>query len=78
MSWREGSSPPPMWRAVQHDPLQSPAVASGAVSKPGGDAADQDALRSAGVEESEDSGAHSKLPQPSQEEEALHFSTASV
>ncbi len=54
-----------------HDPLQSPAVASGAVSKPGGDAAGQDALHSAGVEGSEDAGAHSKLPQPSQEEEAL-------
>ncbi len=52
-----------------HDPLQSPAVASGAVSKPGGDAAGQDALHSAGVEGSEDSGARSKLPQPSQEEE---------
>ncbi len=37
-----------------HDPLQSPAVASGAVSKPGGDAAGQDALHSAGVEGSED------------------------
>ncbi len=33
-----------------HDPLQSPAVARGAVSKPGGDAAGQDALHSAGVE----------------------------
>ncbi len=33
-----------------HDPLQSFAVASGAVSKPGGDAAGQDALHSAGVE----------------------------
>ncbi len=33
-----------------HDPLQSPAVASGAVSKPGGDTAGQDALHSAGVE----------------------------
>ncbi len=33
-----------------HDPLQSPAVASGAVSKPGGDTACQDALHSAGVE----------------------------
>ncbi len=54
-----------------HDPLQSFAVASGAVSKPGGDAAGQDALHSAGVEGSEDAGAHSKLPQPSQEEEAL-------
>ncbi len=54
-----------------HDPLQSPAVASSAVSKPGGDAAGQDALHSAGVEGSEDSGARSKLPQPSQEEEAL-------
>ncbi len=54
-----------------HDPLQRPAVASGAVSKPGGDAAGQDALHSAGVEGSEDSGAHFKLPQPSQEEEAL-------
>ncbi len=52
-----------------HDPLQSPAVASSAVSKPGGDAAGQDALHSAGVEGSEDAG-HSKLPQPSQEEEA--------
>ncbi len=54
-----------------HDPLQSFAVASGAVSKPGGDAAGQDALHGAGVEGSEDAGAHSKLPQPSQEEEAL-------
>ncbi len=54
-----------------HDPLQSPAVASGAVSKPGGDAAGQDVLHSTGVEGSEDSGARSKLPQPSQEEEAL-------
>ncbi len=51
--------------------LQSIAVASGAVSKPGGDAASQDVLHSAGVEGSEDSGARSKLPQPSQEEEAL-------
>ncbi len=54
-----------------HNPLQSFAVASGAVSKPGGDAAGQDALHSAGVEWSEDAGAHSKLPQPSQEEEVL-------
>ncbi len=54
-----------------HDPLQSFAVASGAVSKPGGDAAGQDALQSAGVEGSEDAGDHSKLHQPSQEEEAL-------
>ncbi len=54
-----------------HNPLQSFAVASGAVSKPGGDAAGQNALHSAGVEWSEDAGAHSKLPQPSQEEEAL-------
>ncbi len=46
-------------------------VASGAVSKPGGDTAGQDALHSAGVEGSEDAGAHSKLPQPSQEEETL-------
>ncbi len=54
-----------------HNPLQSFVVASGAVSKPGGDAAGQDALHSAGVEWSENAGAHSKLPQPSQEEEAL-------
>jgi len=54
-----------------HDPLQSFAVASGAVSKPGGDVASQDALHSAGVEGSEDAGARSKLPQPSQEEETL-------
>ncbi len=33
-----------------HDPLQSFAVVSRAVSKPGGDAAGQDALHSAGVE----------------------------
>ncbi len=33
-----------------HDALQSFAVASGAVSKPGGDEAGQDALHSAGVE----------------------------
>ncbi len=33
-----------------HDPLQSPAVASGAVSKPGGDTASQDALHSAGAD----------------------------
>ncbi len=32
-----------------HNPLQSFAVSSGAVSKPGGDAAGQDALHSAGV-----------------------------
>ncbi len=37
----------------------------------GGDAAGQDALQSAGVAGSEDAGARSKLPQPSQEEEAL-------
>ncbi len=54
-----------------HDPLQSPEVASGAVSKPGGDAAGQDTLHSAGVEGSKDSGTRSKLTQPSQEEEAL-------
>ncbi len=54
-----------------HDLLQSPAVASSADSKPGGDAASQDARHSAGVEGSEDAGARSKLPQPSQEEEAL-------
>ncbi len=51
-----------------HNPFQSFTVASGAVSKPGGDAAGQDALHSAGVEGSE---ARSKLPQPPQEEEAL-------
>ncbi len=43
-----GSSPPTMWRGSSHNPLQSFAVASGAVSKPGGDAAGQDALHSAG------------------------------
>ncbi len=32
-----------------HDPLQSFALPVGAVSKPGGDAASQDALHSAGV-----------------------------
>ncbi len=39
-----------------HDPLQTFVVASCAVSKPGGDAAGQDALHSAGVEGSEDAG----------------------
>ncbi len=53
------------------DPLQSFAVASGAVSKPGDDVDGQDALHSAGVEGSEDAGARSKLPQPSQEAEVL-------
>ncbi len=52
-------------------PLQRFAVASGAVSKPGSDADGQDALHSAGVEGSEEAAARSKLPQPSQEEEAL-------
>ncbi len=56
-----------------HDPLQSIAVASGAVSKPGSDTPGQDALHSAGVECSEDAGAHSKLSQPSQEEDALMY-----
>ncbi len=45
-----------------HDPLQSFAVASGAVSKPGGDAAGQDALHSAGVEVSEEAGAPTLFP----------------
>ncbi len=54
-----------------HDPLQSFVVASGAVFKPGDDAASQDALHSTAVEGSEDTGARSKLPQPSKEEEAL-------
>ncbi len=54
-----------------YNPLQSFAVASGAVSKPGGDAAGQDALHSAGVEGPEDSGARSKLPRLSEEKEML-------
>ncbi len=54
-----------------HDPLQSFAVASRSVSKPGGDATGLDALHSAGVECSEDAWAHLKRPQPSQEEETL-------
>ncbi len=71
MFWREGRSPPTMWRAVRTtlcSALRLPAVL---FPKPGGDAAGRDALHSAGVEWSEDAGAHSKLPQPSQEEEAL-------
>ncbi len=48
-----------------HDPLQSFAVASGVVSKPGGDAAGQDALHSAGVDRSEDAGAEDlRMPKP--------------
>ncbi len=57
-----------------HDPLQSFAVASSMFSKPGGDAAGQDALHSAGVVCSEDAGAYTKLPQPSQEEEDVSSS----
>ncbi len=53
------------------DPSRSFAVASCAVSKPGGDTAGQDAFHSADVEGPEDAGARSKLPQPSQEEEML-------
>ncbi len=60
-----------MWRAVHTTLCRALAVASGAVSKPGGDTAGQDALHSAGVEGPGDSGARSKLPQPSQEEETL-------
>ncbi len=71
MSWREGSSPPTMWQAVRTTLCRAFAVAIGAVSKPGGDPAGQDTLHSAAVEGSEDAGAQSKLPQPSQEEEAL-------
>ncbi len=44
-----------------HGPFQSFAVASSAVSKPGGDVAGQDALHSAGVEGSEDAGARSRF-----------------
>ncbi len=51
--------------------LQSFEVASGAVSKSGVDTDGQDALHSAGVECSEDAGAHSKLPQPSREVSGL-------
>ncbi|XP_051558545.1 uncharacterized protein LOC127443737 [Myxocyprinus asiaticus] len=54
-----------------HHPLQCFAVVGGAIAVPGRDAASQDALYSAGVEPCEDVAVHSKLPQPSQEEEAL-------
>ncbi len=54
-----------------HDPLQSFAVASGAVSKPGGDAAGQDALHKCRCRRIWGCWGSSKLPQPSQEEEAL-------
>ncbi len=52
-------------------PLQSLATAAGAVSIPGGDAAGQNALLSAGVEWVEDVGTHSKFPQAPEENEAL-------
>ena len=54
-----------------HHPLQGFAVVGGVIAVPGGDAASQDALYSTGVEPCEDVVVHSKLPQPSQEEEAL-------
>ncbi len=67
----EGSSPPTMWRAVRTTLCRALRLPAVLFPNQGGDAAGQDALHSAGVEESEDAGAHSKLPQPSQEEEAL-------
>ncbi|XP_051956635.1 uncharacterized protein LOC127625397 [Xyrauchen texanus] len=54
-----------------HHPLQGFAVVGGAIAIPGGDAASQDARYSTSVEPCEDVLVHSKLPQPSQEEEAL-------
>ncbi len=62
------------------DPLQSFVVASSAVSKPGGDAAGQDALHSAGVERYEDAGALSKLPHLRKKKRrwCAFFSAASV
>ncbi len=60
--------------AQNHSPEHSlsPFLAGGMIfPPPGGDTAGQDALHSAGVEGSEDSGARSKLPQPPQEEETL-------
>ncbi len=59
-----------MWRGSLRYPLQSFAVASAAVYKPGGDAAGQDALHSPGIQGSEDAGVNYKLPQPSS---ALHL-----
>ncbi len=47
------------------------AIAAGAVSIPGSDAAGQDALHSTGVEWVEDVGTHSKFPQSSEEKDAL-------
>ncbi len=46
-----------------HNPLLSFAIAAGAVSIPGCDAAGQDAFHSAGVEWVEDVGTRSKYPQ---------------
>ncbi len=43
-----------------------------------GDTAGQDALHSAGVEGSEDAGARSKLPQPSQEEETADVPSSAL
>ncbi len=54
-----------------HNPLLSFAVAAGAVSIPGCDAASQDAFHSAGVEWVEDVGTRSKFPQAPEEKEAL-------
>ncbi len=71
MSWREGSSPPTMWRAVRTTLCRALRLPAVLFPNQAGDAAGQDALHSAGVEGSEDAGARSKLPQPSQEEEAL-------
>ncbi len=54
-----------------HNPLQSFAIAAGAVSIPGSNAASQDAFHSAGVEWVEDVGTHSKFPQAPEEKEGL-------
>ncbi len=60
-----------MWRAVRTTLCRALRLPAVLFPNQAGDAAGQDALHSAGVEGSEDAGAHSKLPQPSQEEEAL-------
>ncbi len=60
-----------MWRAVRTTLCRALRLPAVLFPNQAGDAAGQDALHSAGVEGPEDSGARSKLPQPSQEEETL-------
>ncbi len=60
-----------MWRAIHTTLCRALRLPAVLFPNQAADAAGQAALHSAGLEGAEDTGAHSKLSQPSQEEEAL-------